>query len=119
MFRNRELRPPRPRSRSLEYQGSVPQRGRYACCGKAFPSYPVTPLLQPAHLHSFAIAFFYGAWRVSVGAYTGGKVLQVLVAALLGGFSLGQVRCTGRNLGRPGPSVDNRAGTRAAGQGGC
>lgn len=38
-----------------------------------------------------AVAFFYGAWRVKEGAYSGGQVMQVFVAALLGGFSLGQV----------------------------
>ena len=32
-----------------------------------------------------------GSWRVSVGAYTGGDVMSVLVAALIGGFSAGQV----------------------------
>lgn len=31
-----------------------------------------------------------GTWRVSTGDYTGGQVLQVFVAALVGGFSLGQ-----------------------------
>ena len=31
-----------------------------------------------------------GAWRVSVGDYTGGDVMAVLVAALIGGFSAGQ-----------------------------
>lgn len=41
---------------------------------------------------TYAVAFYYGAWRVKVGAYTGGDVMNVLVAALLGGFSLGQVR---------------------------
>lgn len=41
---------------------------------------------------TYAVAFYYGAWRVSTGNYTGGQVLQVFVAALVGGFSLGQVR---------------------------
>jgi len=39
---------------------------------------------------TYAVAFYYGAWRVSTGVYTGGQVLQVFVAALVGGFSLGQ-----------------------------
>jgi len=41
---------------------------------------------------TYAVAFYYGAWRVSTDIYTGGQVLQVFVAALIGGFSLGQVR---------------------------
>lgn len=40
---------------------------------------------------TYAVAFIYGAWRVSTGAYTGGDVMNVLVAALVGGFSAGQV----------------------------
>jgi ATP-binding cassette subfamily B (MDR/TAP) protein 1 len=40
---------------------------------------------------TYAIALYYGAWRISTGAYTGGDVINVMVAALLGGFSLGQV----------------------------
>lgn len=39
---------------------------------------------------TYSIAYYYGAWRVSTDDYTGGQVLQVFVAALLGGFSLGQ-----------------------------
>ncbi|KAL6754343.1 MDR-like ABC transporter [Haematococcus lacustris] len=39
---------------------------------------------------TYALAFYYGAWRVYTGNYTGGQVLQVFVAALLGGFSIGQ-----------------------------
>ncbi|KAF5834437.1 P-loop containing nucleoside triphosphate hydrolase protein [Dunaliella salina] len=39
---------------------------------------------------TYAVAFYYGAWRVSTGVYTGGQVLQVFFAAMMGGFSLGQ-----------------------------
>jgi ATP-binding cassette subfamily B (MDR/TAP) protein 1 len=39
---------------------------------------------------TYAVAFIYGADRVAAGKYTGGDVMNVLVAALLGGFSLGQ-----------------------------
>ncbi len=39
---------------------------------------------------SYAAALYYGAWRVSQGAMTGGAVLSVMFAALLGCFSIGQ-----------------------------
>lgn len=39
---------------------------------------------------TYAAGLFFGAYRVAAGDYTGGKVLQVLVATLMGGFSLGQ-----------------------------
>ncbi|KAG2490598.1 hypothetical protein HYH03_010991 [Edaphochlamys debaryana] len=39
---------------------------------------------------TYAVGLFFGAYRVAAGAYTGGTVLQVLVATLMGGFSLGQ-----------------------------
>lgn len=39
---------------------------------------------------SFAIALVYGAFRVASGAYTGGTVLNVLIAVLLGGFAIMQ-----------------------------
>ena len=39
---------------------------------------------------SFAIALVYGAFRVAAGAYTGGDVLNVLIAVLLGGFAVMQ-----------------------------
>ena len=38
----------------------------------------------------YALAMWYGATRVADGAYTGGEVLNVLFAALIGGFALGQ-----------------------------
>ena len=44
---------------------------------------------------TWAAALYYGAWRVShqvLGAYyTGGDVLTVVIAALIGGFAIGQV----------------------------
>lgn len=48
----------------------------------------------------YAVALFYGSWRVSTGAYTGGQVINVILAVIMGGFSLGSVRpagwgCTG------------------------
>ena len=46
--------------------------------------------IQAIVFFTYALAFIYGAWRVSVGDYTGGDVMAVLVAALLGGFSAGQ-----------------------------
>ncbi|KAL6755759.1 MDR-like ABC transporter [Haematococcus lacustris] len=39
---------------------------------------------------TYSLAFYYGAWRVYTGYYTGGQVLQVFTAALVGGFSIGQ-----------------------------
>ncbi|KXZ51733.1 hypothetical protein GPECTOR_11g18 [Gonium pectorale] len=39
---------------------------------------------------TYAVGLFFGAYRVAAGDYTGGKVMQVLIATLLGGFSLGQ-----------------------------
>jgi len=39
---------------------------------------------------SFAIALVYGAFRVASGAYTGGTVMNVLIAVLLGGFAIMQ-----------------------------
>jgi ATP-binding cassette, subfamily B (MDR/TAP), member 1 len=38
----------------------------------------------------YALAMWYGATRVADGVYTGGEVLNVLFAALIGGFALGQ-----------------------------
>eukprot|EP00879_Flechtneria_rotunda_P003779 GHRR01004019.1.p1 GENE.GHRR01004019.1~~GHRR01004019.1.p1 ORF type:complete len:1293 (+),score=472.26 GHRR01004019.1:779-4657(+) len=38
---------------------------------------------------SYAIALFYGAVRISQGYYTGGDVMSVMFAALMGAFSLG------------------------------
>ena len=38
----------------------------------------------------YALAMWYGAQRVADGAYTGGEVVNVLLAALIGGFALGQ-----------------------------
>ena len=43
---------------------------------------------------TYAVGLFFGAYRVAAGAYTGGTVLQVLIATLMGGFSLGQVSAT-------------------------
>jgi ATP-binding cassette, subfamily B (MDR/TAP), member 1 len=39
---------------------------------------------------SYAAALYYGGTRVAAGAYTGGDVMQVLFAAVIGGFALGQ-----------------------------
>ena len=39
---------------------------------------------------SFAVALVYGAWRVAAGDYTGGTVMNVLIAVLLGGFAIMQ-----------------------------
>ncbi|KAA6419418.1 MAG: ATP-binding cassette transporter [Trebouxia sp. A1-2] len=38
----------------------------------------------------YALALWYGGIRVRAGKYTGGEVMNVLFAALIGGFSLGQ-----------------------------
>lgn len=38
----------------------------------------------------YALALWYGSTRVIAGKYTGGEVLNVLMAALVGGFALGQ-----------------------------
>ena len=40
---------------------------------------------------SYAVALVYGAHRVAAGAYTGGVVLNVIMATIMGGFSLGMV----------------------------
>lgn len=40
---------------------------------------------------SYAVALYYGSVRVSRGKMTGGDVVNVLFAALLGSFSLGLV----------------------------
>lgn len=42
---------------------------------------------------SYALALFYGAIRVTQGKMTGGDVLNVMFAALMGSFSLGMVGC--------------------------
>ena len=39
---------------------------------------------------AYALALWYGSTRIIAGAYTGGDVLNVLFAALIGGFALGQ-----------------------------
>jgi hypothetical protein len=44
---------------------------------------------------SYAVALVYGAHRVAAGAYTGGMVLNVIMATIMGGFSLGMVRRMG------------------------
>ena len=41
---------------------------------------------------AYAVSLFYGANRVAAGAMTGGSVLAVMMAALVGSFSLGQVK---------------------------
>jgi hypothetical protein len=41
---------------------------------------------------TWAGALYYGAWRVATGHYTGGQVLNIMAATLIGGFSLGQVK---------------------------
>jgi ATP-binding cassette subfamily B (MDR/TAP) protein 1 len=47
--------------------------------------------IQFTMFSSYAVAFVYGAWRVSLGLYTGGQVLNVLFAVMMGGFQLGMV----------------------------
>ncbi|GAB4820940.1 hypothetical protein N2152v2_007986 [Parachlorella kessleri] len=39
---------------------------------------------------AYALAMWYGGKRIADGAYTGGDVLNVLFAAIIGGFALGQ-----------------------------
>jgi ATP-binding cassette subfamily B (MDR/TAP) protein 1 len=54
---------------------------------------------------SYAAAMYYGAVRVADGTYTGGDVLNVIFAAIIGGFALGQAAPSvqyflqGRNAG--------------------
>jgi len=62
--------------------------------------------MQAVMFWSYAAALTYGAWRVSTGAYTGGRVMTVLFAALLGSFSLGLAA----------PIVSNFAKAGAAGE---
>eukprot|EP00775_Hariotina_reticulata_P008041 gene8041-8236_t len=45
--------------------------------------------LQFVMFSSYALALFYGAWRVTQGKMTGGDVVNVMFAALMGSFSLG------------------------------
>jgi hypothetical protein len=40
---------------------------------------------------SYAVALFFGAYRIAAGAYTGGYVINVIFAALIGSFSVGMV----------------------------
>jgi hypothetical protein len=40
---------------------------------------------------AYAVSLYYGCTRVAAGAMTGGSVLAVMMAALVGSFSLGQV----------------------------
>lgn len=40
---------------------------------------------------AYALSLWYGARRVASGALDGGRVISVLMACVLGGFSLGQV----------------------------
>lgn len=40
---------------------------------------------------SYALALYYGSIRVTQGKMTGGDVINVMFAALLGSFSLGMV----------------------------
>lgn len=46
-------------------------------------------MMQFVMFNSYALALWYGAQRVADGSYTGGQVLAVLIASLLGSFSLG------------------------------
>ncbi len=46
-------------------------------------------MMQFTMFCSYGVALLYGAFRVSQGVYTGGEVLSVVVASLLGSFSLG------------------------------
>lgn len=39
---------------------------------------------------TYSLALWYGSVRIEDGKYTGGEVLNVLFAALIGGFALGQ-----------------------------
>lgn len=54
---------------------------------------------------SYAAAMYYGAVKVADGSYTGGDVLNVIFAAIIGGFALGQAAPSfqyflqGRNAG--------------------
>ena len=54
---------------------------------------------------AYAVALFYGWTRVREGAYTGGRVMSVLFAAIMGGVSLGQAA----------PAAAHFATARAAG----
>jgi hypothetical protein len=62
--------------------------------------------MQFVMFNSYALALWYGAQRVAAGAYSGGDVLQVLIASLLGSFSLGLVRpCATGSCGVPARAV--------------
>lgn len=37
---------------------------------------------------SYAAALYFGAWRVSRGDYTGGRIINAILAALIAGFQL-------------------------------
>ena len=70
----------------------LPVTGHHQSCMHASEHLPLASeppllcILPPAD----ALALWYGARRVAAGAYTGGDVLNVLFAALFGGFALGQ-----------------------------
>lgn len=40
---------------------------------------------------AYALGLFYGAYRVSVGAYTGGNVVSVFFASIMASFAVGLV----------------------------
>jgi len=56
---------------------------------------PATAPAAARRFNSYALALWYGAQRVADGSYTGGQVLAVLIASLLGSFSLGLVSLPG------------------------
>ena len=41
---------------------------------------------------AYALALWYGSVRVAAGHLDGGQVVSVIMACVLGGFALGQVR---------------------------
>ncbi len=47
-------------------------------------------MVQLVMMGGYALAMWYGSTQVAAGNYTGGQVLQVMFAALMGGMALAQ-----------------------------
>jgi ABC-type multidrug transport system fused ATPase/permease subunit len=94
----------------------APQRALFACVHctlahivhppHAHPDFAMPPSrLESLHTCRYGIAFLYGHQLVREADYTAGKVMNVIFAAIIAGFSLGQAA----------PNFQAFAGGRAAG----
>ena len=71
------------------YEAALAAPTRDAASGSALQGLALGTA-SAAFMAAYAVALYYGWTRVSCGAYTGGTVMSVLFAALMGGVSLGQ-----------------------------